>query len=103
MNLNINLCKFISPFSMIISGPSSSGKTFWVRNLLKYHSLLIQPPKENITVFWAYGIYQSLYDEKIPNVEIIYSNGFPTETEIDNLCPDLIILDDLMNEVSDEQ
>ena len=42
---------FKHPFSMIVSGPSASGKSVWTRNLLI--SSLIQPSPERI--IWCFG------------------------------------------------
>ncbi|MDI9312028.1 MAG: ATP-binding protein [Limnohabitans sp.] len=102
MNFNLKNVKFISPFTMIISGPSGSGKTHWVHKLLTNHKILIEPRKETLNVLWAYGIYQSLHDVNIPEVLINLTNGLPTENEINTIKPDIIIVDDLMNELSDD-
>ena len=65
---------FKHPFSMIVSGPSASGKSVWTRNLLI--STLIQPSPERI--IWCFGQWQSLYDDirkKIPWIEFV--KGIP--------------------------
>ncbi|GBN67379.1 hypothetical protein AVEN_149572-1 [Araneus ventricosus] len=82
------------PSSMIISGPSNSGKTFFVKRLLD--SKLIQPfpPK----ILWCYGAYQKLFDN-MPNVE--FHEGLPSD--IDTVSDALIIIDDLMSEVSSDK
>ena len=47
--------QFISPFSMIVAGPSGSGKSILVRRILKNQYFLITPKKEAINVLWVYG------------------------------------------------
>ena len=43
---------FKSPFGMLISGPSQSGKTTWVYNLLKEKFKLIEPAPETVLHFY---------------------------------------------------
>jgi septin family protein len=104
MSIDLTLCQFISPFSMIIAGPSSSGKSHFVRNLLKNHKLLVTPKHEkNPKVLWIYGQWQNLYKEPLENVDIEYIEGLPTDSEINDKKPIFIVIDDLMNEVSDDK
>ena len=65
---------FKHPFSMVVSGPSGSGKSVWTKKLLL--SSLIQPSPERIV--WCYGQWQPLYDnirKEIPRIEFV--NGIP--------------------------
>ena len=39
-----------SPFNMIISGPSQSGKSTFVANLLKYHNRMFKRPPKKIVM-----------------------------------------------------
>ena len=41
-----NMFKFKHPFTCICSGPTGSGKTTFLQNVLKYN--MIQPPPQNI-------------------------------------------------------
>ncbi|GFW36804.1 uncharacterized protein TNCV_4348451 [Trichonephila clavipes] len=78
------------PSSMLISGPSNSGKTYFVKKLLDYEMFKPTPSK----IIWCYGAYQTLFDE-ISNVEFI--DGLPSDlSQISNA---LIIIDDLMSEL----
>ncbi|GFY41062.1 uncharacterized protein TNIN_293251 [Trichonephila inaurata madagascariensis] len=82
------------PFSMMICGPSNSGKTFFVRRILE--TKLIKPFPNKI--IWCYGIYQKLF-EKMSDIE--FHEGIPSDVE--NITNALIIIDDLMNEVGDDK
>jgi Ni2+-binding GTPase involved in maturation of urease and hydrogenase len=67
------------------AGPTSSGKTVLIRRILKHHKSLIYLKNESIDilkVIWAYGQWQNLYEEQIPDVEIRYVEGLPSEEEI---------------------
>ncbi|GFT51556.1 uncharacterized protein TNCV_4219071 [Trichonephila clavipes] len=54
------------------SGPSNSGKTYFVKKLLDYEMFKPTPSK----IIWCYGAYQTLFDE-ISNVEFI--DGLPSD------------------------
>lgn len=71
--------------SMQIIGPSNSGKTFFILNLLKNKSRYFNKPINR--VIWCYG-------ETKPDVKnVIFIHGLP---DMDILCEsDLLILDDL--------
>ena len=95
---------FKHPFSMIVSGPSASGKSVWTRNLLI--STQIQPSPERI--IWCFGQRQSLYDDiwkKIPWIEFV--KGIPdyqiSENYIDTNKKNLLVFDDLMTEAKCDQ
>nr|DAC81383.1 TPA_asm: FtsK [Parasteatoda house spider adintovirus] len=82
-----------APFTALICGPTSCGKTHFLRNFLKYHTQLIFPKID--TIVWFYGIYQDLYDE-IPNVTFV--EGIPENFNNYLGKNTLFILDDLMSE-----
>ena len=54
-------CRFIHPFTCIVSGPTQCGKTEWTKNLIKYKNDMIVPPPENI--IWSYKSWQPAYEE----------------------------------------
>jgi hypothetical protein len=88
------------------AGPTSSGKTVLVRRILKHHKSIIYLKGvsiEKLKVLWAYGQWQSLYDEEIPNVEMRYVEGLPSEEEILSDKPNIIIIDDLMSELGNDK
>ena len=81
---------------VIISGPTGSGKTFFVHKLLKYDMFTEQIS----TILYCYGVYQDYYDEmllSLPN--IIFHEGVPEKEQIRKLNDgkfNVIVLDDLM-------
>ena len=101
--MSINILKFKHPFTCIVAGSTSSGKTIWTRNLLEYNRFLITLNKTNLKVLWCYGVYQDIYKIPINSVEIVYFNGLPNIDIINENKPDVIILDDLMNEINNDK
>lgn len=101
-----NFLYFTHPFTCMVSGPTSSGKTYLVRNIIKNYKTLIkfQEKINIINVQWAYGQEQNLYKEPIgDNVNIQYIQGLPTEDEIGTFSPKLLIIDDLMSDLGDNK
>jgi len=86
----------------MVCGPTSSGKTYLVRNLLKYHSDVCYKLPSN-KVIWCYGQSQSLYNEAIPNVNVKYIEGLPNVDVLQEQKPALVIIDDLMTELADDK
>lgn len=90
---------FRIPANMIISGPTSSGKTSLVKRLLKYAPKMFHPqPRSYI---YAYGEYHDeIPDIQEMGVEVV--SGLPTE-ELLERCekPLLMVMDDLMLLVKD--
>ena len=85
---------FRHPFTMLIAGPTSCGKTTWIKALLEQSQSMIVPPPRKI--FWFYKRWQPLYSEMqrlIPNIHFL--EGIGTQ-EIDAKYPRLYIFDDLM-------
>ncbi|VDI06909.1 Hypothetical predicted protein [Mytilus galloprovincialis] len=84
---------------MIVSGPTSCGKTFFVKEALRRSTC--NPVPERIV--WLYRRWQPLYDEirktVVPTVEFV--RGIPTELEADHFFDartrNLLVLDDLMS------
>lgn len=87
------------PFCMIVTGPSMSGKTHFVVNLIQ-NSQLIHPPPNNIV--WFYGI--DTYDTRsnLRGDHIRFVRGIPESfdeyLDSDKLINTLFIFDDLMQE-----
>lgn len=94
---SINSEIFIHPFNCIISGPTMSGKTFLLKEILKNKDVLIKPSPNKI--IYCYKEWQSIYDNfKIDVPGIIFVDGLVRYDEIDMSFNNLIIFDDLMNE-----
>lgn len=89
---------FAHPFTGILSGPTSCGKTFLVKRILQEHMIKPWPQR----IIWIYRRWQPLYDEIKrtiwPPVEFI--QGIPIDIDKDSYLNtatrNLIILDDVM-------
>jgi hypothetical protein len=87
------------PFSLIISGPSSSGKSSFLIKLIDQSKELINPPPKSI--LYCYGEYSSI----IPILQragiSVYSGVPPEEIIRKQEKPALIILDDLLYSIDE--
>ena len=86
--------------TIMVTGPSKSGKSYWLFKLLKNRQVMFTEPVYR--VYYHYGIYQSLFDEMKSEIDgIIFKEGMP-ET-IENLGHgnkhSILILDDLMLQI----
>jgi hypothetical protein len=87
------------PFGLLVSGGTKSGKTTFVKRLLSYANVLIEPPPENITYFYAE--YQDTFGEiqnLVPGIKC--TQGLPDDI-LDSINPEthnLFIIDDMMGE-----
>ena len=83
------------PFTCIVAGPTSSGKTYFVINLLKHVKEMINPPPQKI--FWFYGEWQELYS-RLQIENLAFHEGLPSDDFLDPSVRNLIIIDDLLTE-----
>lgn len=87
--------KFKHPATIMITGPTGSGKTTTLLNLI--NKGMFDPLPKHIVVF--HGEEQDIYKDFPPGTKFI--RGWSTD-EIDKLPTDtLVIIDDLMSEVKD--
>ena len=104
--MSLKILKFKHPFTCIVAGPTFSGKTTWVRKFLtnwKYIVDNISVEKEYLNVLWCHGQSQDLHQIPIDNVTITYVKGFPSTSDLEQMKPDMVVLDDLMNELKNNQ
>ena len=88
---------FKHPFTMLISGPSGCGKTFFVRKLLRFSEQMIDQHLQDI--IWCHGIEQPFHHELKNEFPMIkFNNGLPDPAILSRSKPQLMVLDDLMNE-----
>ena len=86
------------PFTMLVAGPTGSGKTYWVNRLLQHRREMITPPPEEI--LWYHGQRQPFHttlQDTYPDLQLI--DGLPDTEGYDTTIPRIIIIDDLMNEL----
>ena len=95
--------RFKVPFNMIVCGPTQSGKTTLVKELIRYKNELFDRPPQHI--IYCYGSeWQRVFDE-LKTYGVQFIKGLPKQN-IATLFPKhkrpgLLILDDLMNNVKD--
>jgi hypothetical protein len=82
---------FRHPFTCICVGPTCSGKTQYIANLIKHKDAIIEPKVTR--VIYSYKIYQPLFNT-LPNVEFVQGLNF----QLDRSAPTLLIIDDQMGE-----
>jgi hypothetical protein len=88
------------PFSLIISGSSSSGKSTFLMKFITQAGQLVNPPPESI--LYCYGEYSSAVPA-LQKAGISVYSGVPTEELIRKQPkPALIILDDLLYSIDEK-
>ena len=94
-NTASNSFVFGHPFSMIVAGPSRSGKTYWVINLLLNAKERIRPTPNKIV--YCYSHWQPKYDVLKKHIAAVeWHEGMPTKSYLDEISDAIVILDDLM-------
>lgn len=93
--------RFKSPFTMVLAGPTGSGKTQFVKSLLQNIQTLVTPIPE--TIIFCYGEWQSTYkDIQQLALNIDFIEGLPDLDAMTMGEPKLIVIDDLMGETNDQ-
>lgn len=91
--------KLKAPFTLLLAGPTSSGKTDLVISLMNDIRNTTNITKDIVRVLICYGIWQEKYNNfHHPDVVFSFHEGFCHDFE--DHKPDVIILDDLMNELA---
>ena len=91
--------KFKLPFGLIISGPSSSGKTTFLLKFLNEYKDLVEPTPKSI--LYCYGEFHNQIAQIQKSGINVYS-GVPSEELINSQPkPLLLILDDLMLNINE--
>ena len=90
------------PFSMVISGPSNCGKSFFVKDIIANAEKIISAKLDNIV--YIYSCWQPLYDNLLKIRSINFVQGIPESLCDDTLLPpnlnNLLIIDDMMESAS---
>lgn len=102
---------FKTPFNALVSGASGTGKTTWVRNLLKLRNHIFSTPPDH--VIWFYAKHQPLYDEMkrdgLIDELININNNFPTSDFITEAVAQykgdggsVIVFDDILVDITSD-
>lgn len=84
-----------TPFFLLVSGPSNSGKSYFCRRLIQHANELFDPPVENY--IWCYSEYQDWYEGV--SHKIRFHKGM---IDIDTVPPrTFLIIDDMTDEPID--
>ena len=97
---------FRHKFSLLVVGPTQSGKTYFVQQILENNRIMYEEQKST-RIFWYYNQWQECYEKlkKSLGKSIRFERGVPELSE--DLCEinarynNIIILDDLMAEATD--
>jgi len=84
------------PFTAIVAGPTSCGKTVFVFRLLDNVSTMIEPAPSKIV--YCYGEYQQLFCNY---PQVVFHQGLPDLNDFDGSEPTLVVIDDLMHETNE--
>ena len=88
--------------SIMVCGPTGSGKTRWTYKFMQYSQGMYEqdPPQK---IMYCYSVYQPLFDEMEKAIpKIIFHEGVPTKDTIEEFADGshaLIVLDDLQSQV----
>jgi hypothetical protein len=86
--------QFSSPFTMIVTGPSRSGKSTFITNLIKNLDTLIDGEKIR-QVIWCYKNENSIPKDLKSHPIVAFHKGVPADLE--EIAPHtLLVFDDLM-------
>ena len=102
MELELRHLQFKHPATILVVGMTGSGKTILIRRIIKNSSLLFSNlPAGPRKIMWAYGQWHPLLNVHIDdNIIVNYVEGLPTEEQILQYKPDILVIDDLMNELN---
>ena len=82
--------------SMIVSGPSKSGKSTFVMALIKHKDTMFREPIRRI--WWFYGI-SSPFHQSLKDLNVELKEGVPTVDDFSTIGrQDLVVLDDMQTE-----
>ena len=91
-----NVYTFFCPSTITLSGPTSGGKTTFLKKLLHFRNIMFKERFRRIV--YCYGTWQSLFNDMY---DVEFVKGIPSDIEnINSDTPDshlLLIFDDLMD------
>ncbi len=93
---------FQHPFTMTVSGPTGSGKTYFIKSLLEHDKIAPSPAR----IVYLYKRWQPLYDAMKETLDIEFIKGIPDTLDDDAFfdvnIPNLLIIDDMMGLASQD-
>ena len=103
--IHVRLLKFKHPFTCIVAGPTGSGKTSFCIKLLRNLDTQCTESRFGVGIIWCYSeetaVPRTQLDEL--GLNITYQEGLPEKYGNALGEPSLMILDDLLNQVSFER
>ena len=90
-------------FSLMVVGPSMSGKSYFVKVLLERDHIEYENHRKCRKIHWFYGRYQDMFKDMKRSLgqDIYFRDGLPTFqlnlSDIDPKYNNIIVLDDLMD------
>ncbi|CAF1084774.1 unnamed protein product [Brachionus calyciflorus] len=100
MNWEVDPLIFKHPFTCFVAGPTQSGKTFLLQQILLENTLLIDPKIDRI--IYCFSAWQPFFEnlkKSLSNIE--FNEGIFNIEDIDPNVNNLIVLDDLLKECQD--
>ena len=95
--------RFGHKFSLMVVGPSMSGKSFFVKQMLERDHIEYDDPRKQLRIHWFYGQYQDMFKDMRRNMgkDIYFKQGLPKfEPDLCDIDPrynNIVVLDDLMD------
>src|SRR5258705_4749242 len=87
--------KFHHPFTFIVAGPTSCGKSVFVENFIKEGPSILSERFSKI--LWCYGEWQERYFHLQSQFGVLFHEGLRDLAAFVGKAPDLIVIDDLMH------
>ena len=88
--------RFQTAFGCMVVGPSMSGKSYFMLELLRRKSEFFSPCPRRVV--YAYGIWQPAFDN-MSDVEFVKGVEGLSSVEFSHSVPSILIIDDLMEEL----
>lgn len=96
-----NTFQFQQPFSLLITGPTMCGKTYFVKQMLASKNCIVPEPTK---IYWHYGVKNDEQERSIVKsclYPIEFVDGLPLVNNDEDIIPNsLIIIDDLMKDAA---
>ena len=92
---------FQHPFTCLIAGPTSSGKTVFTSKLIRYVDALVTPSIEEI--IYCYALWQPEYVKiQQQNSRVKFVKGLPDFENINVGVRRLVVVDDMISELNSQ-